>query len=452
MEQYDVVIVGAATTGSFFARRMAERGFGVLVIDRLPEEKVGAKYDIFHVAKRDFARFGLPEPEEGCDFAFEFTGGAACSAYGRYPKETSGATVGMHMHEYTLRMNRWAMEAGAEYRYGAEFMDFVYEGGRIAGVRYRQDGREAYAGARIVADCSGIPSAARTKLPDGYGVENFRITPADMFYVTLRYVKYFDENDYVKKTRSWPFYKTWEAPEADPAGAILGVGANHSFEYAEQVFGEFERAIPLPRYELKYTERGTTPYRRPPYSFVADGFIAMGDAACLTKPHAGEGVTSSMVQAEIAADVAGGVLKGPEYLTRGRLWPVNKRYVEAQGKMYASMLATLIGAVSTGAAENDFFFRKDVVFSKKSFESMAADQPLVFSAGEMLRMAAVMAGGVITGKVRIRTIRSLLNGMNNGNAVLKLYSEYPETPGGFDAWVKRADALWSKCGSMADIK
>lgn len=45
MKNYDVVIVEAATTGSFFARRMAERGRSVLVIDRLAEEKVGAKYD-----------------------------------------------------------------------------------------------------------------------------------------------------------------------------------------------------------------------------------------------------------------------------------------------------------------------------------------------------------------------------------------------------------------------
>jgi predicted amino acid-binding ACT domain protein len=142
------------------------------------------------------------------------------------------------------------------------------------------------------------------------------------------------------------------------------------------VFQEFERTIPLPRYEVKYTERGTTPYRRPPYSFVADGFIAMGDAACLTKPHAGEGVTSSMVQAEIAADEVEKALASGGPLTRERLWGINKRYVDAQGRTYAGMLATLIGAVSSSAAENDFFFRKDVVFSKKSFENMGDDKPL----------------------------------------------------------------------------
>ncbi len=448
--EFDLVIVGAATTGSYFARRMAERGHKVLVIDKLPEEKEGAKYDIFHIAKADFERFGLPLPEKGDDFAFEFTGTAAHSAFGRYPKETTGTTIGMHMHAYTLRMNRWAMEAGAVYRYGASFVDFLYEDNRITGIRYQTDIGEETVGARIVADCSGIPSVARTKLPDGYGVENFKITPTDMFYVTLHYVKYFDEKDYVKKTRTYPFYKTWEAPEADPQGAILGVGANLSFDYGEKIYEEFKAAVPLPKHELKYIERGVTPYRRPPYSFVADGFIVMGDAACLSKPHAGEGVTSSMVQVDIAVDVIDKALRKADYLTRESLWSINKRYIEVQGKIFASMLATLIGAVSTNAVENDFFFKHDVIFSKKSFESMDAGKPLTFTTGEMIGMVGKMLLGIVTGKLRIKTIRALLDSMKKGDEVTALYSAFPETVEGFEEWSKKADQHWLRVGSMAD--
>ena len=116
MQTFDAVIVGAATTGSFFARRIAEHGHSVLVIDRLPEDKVGTKYDIFHMARKEFDRFGLPLPEKGDDYAFEFSKGANLSSFGNWPKETEGTTIGMHMHAYTLRMNRWAAQAGAEFR------------------------------------------------------------------------------------------------------------------------------------------------------------------------------------------------------------------------------------------------------------------------------------------------------------------------------------------------
>ncbi len=450
MKQYDVVIVGAATSGSFLARRLAEGRHSVLLLDAKAERDVGTRYDIFHIQEADFQRFKLPMPKEGEDFAFRFTGGASYSAFNKHKKPSGGTTIGMHMQGYTLRLNRWAKEAGAEILYGAAFVDFLYTDGKISGLLYEQEGKQRQVGCRLVADCSGIPSAARRKLPAGYGVENFEITPAEMFYVTLRYVKYQNEADYVTQGRSWPYYKTWEAPEADPQGAILGVGANLSFDMGEKVFRGFEAAVKLPRYTLDHIERGATPYRRPPYSFVADGFLAAGDAACLTKPSAGEGVTSSMVQLEIAAEQLHTLLDSGLPLNRENLWPINKRYIDAQGAAFASQLATLVGAVSTSAAENDFFFEKDVIFSAKSFQAMGEGRALAFSAGELARMAFTMLGGILAGRLRVSTLRSLLRAMKNGNAVAAHYAAFPITPEGFDEWCHKAEALWARCGSMAD--
>ena len=45
---YDVIVVGAATAGSYFARKLAENGLSVLIIESKPVEKVGTKYDIFN--------------------------------------------------------------------------------------------------------------------------------------------------------------------------------------------------------------------------------------------------------------------------------------------------------------------------------------------------------------------------------------------------------------------
>ncbi len=451
MKQYDVIIVGGATSGSFLAQRLCAAGHTALIIEAKSEEKVGSKYDIFHVGKADMERFDLPRPEKGEDYAFEFTGSTARSAFGRYEKFCGNATVvGMHMHEYTLRMNRWAKAAGAQIEYDASFVDFIYTDGKITGVIYEKDGERVEAGAKLVADCSGIPSVARRKLPDGYGVENFEITPLDMFYVTLRYVKYLVPQDFVKRTTSWSYYKTWEAPEADPEGAILGIGANISFETGEKIYESFEKAVKLPRHELKYIERGTTPYRRPPYSFVADGFLASGDAACLTKPGAGEGVTSSMVQLEIAAEVISRLLAEGKPLSTENLWPINKRYIDAQGADFASQLATLVGAVATSAKENDYFFKKDIIFSEKTYRALGEGKALAYSTGEIISMGLKMAGGVLAGKLRISTIKALLKAMGDGDRVTAHYKAFPESPDGFAAWCKQADELWATCGSMVE--
>ena len=39
MENYDVIIIGAGTSGSYFGSKLAEKGFKVLIIDKLSEEK-----------------------------------------------------------------------------------------------------------------------------------------------------------------------------------------------------------------------------------------------------------------------------------------------------------------------------------------------------------------------------------------------------------------------------
>ena len=147
MEQVDVLIIGAATAGSFFAHKLAQVGHRVLILERQAKENLGRKLDIFHVAKADFARFSLPLPEQADDFAFEFSGGRTFSAFDRYPKQNGGTVVGMHMHRYVARLNRWAQEAGAEIRYQASFVDFLYEDGRIAGAVYEQDGMRHEVGA-----------------------------------------------------------------------------------------------------------------------------------------------------------------------------------------------------------------------------------------------------------------------------------------------------------------
>ena len=65
-------------------------------------------------------------------------------------------------------------------------------------------------------------------------------------------------------------------------------------------------------------------------------------------------------------------------------------------------------------------------------------------------MVLVLLGGILTGKVRVSTIRALLRSMKNGAQAEKLYAEYPASEAGFDAWVLRAEKFWRACGSMAE--
>lgn len=442
MEQYDVLIVGAATSGAYFAHEMAKRGYRVKVIEKQSYEDFGRKYDIFHISKADFERFSLPEavPGDGA-WAFEFHDLCTSSPTNRYPKRAKGHIVGLHMHEYIVKMNRWAEAAGAEFEYGTSFVDFLWENGKIAGAWCSNREGEKEIRAKVVVDCSGISSVARRKLPDGYGVENFPITPEDMFYVILWYVKLLNEKDYLTGSNGWPFYKSWIAPQADPTGAILGVGAVGSYAHGESVFEDLKGTFPLPEHEVTRREQGCTPYCRSPYSLVADNFLAAGDSACLTKPDCGEGVTSSMVMMEIAAPVLDDALRKGD-TSRKMLWPINAAYNRGQGAEFAAVRALFIKAVRATKEEFDFIFEYSLVFKDEN-------DPLVKEGGaETARIIKRMLLGFLTGRISGKTLLELIRGMTLSERLRKHYLSFPETQEGFAQWTETAEEIWGKVGKM----
>lgn len=439
-KEYDVLVVGACTAGLYFAAQMARQGYRTLVIDKDGESTLGKRYDIFHLGKAAFARFGVEAPQPGdADFVRTFTQVFSRSALDRYPKVTNEEIYVLRRHPFMLRLAAWARKLGAEVLTDAPFESLIYdEMGKISGAAFTHNGETHRVSARLVADASGAASAVRTTLPDGYGVENFPIGPRDKFYVVLYYALLNDpQHGQVNEVTSWPYYKTWKAPQLNPDGAIFGVGANLSFEYAEACYKRFSSRVALPSHHVDYVEKGCTPYRRPPYSFVADGFLALGDAACLTNPRTGEGITAHWLQAEIAAQVAAHAMEAGATPTREALWPINLRYYDTQGAEFAQTLSMLAGAVDCSPEENDYEFKKSIIFTGDDEEVKGS------LLGNIIK-------GALTGGLRLSTLKNLVGAAMTGGRILQHYKAYPKNPYGFAEWTKTADALWRKTRNMAD--
>ena len=450
-DAYDVIVIGAATAGSYFGKLMAERGAKVLIVDRLSADTLGKRLDIFHVDKELLPVFGIPEPRPGDeDYVSEFQTGLALSPNGKYPKTADYPFLVLHMPPFIKRLNTWAESFGAELAYSADFLDFVYDdNGKIAGASLQQDGEVREVAAKLVVDASGIVAAARTRLKDGYGVENFRIADNEKFYVILRYVKLKNpEKDRVTRPRGWPSYKAWIAPQHDPDGAIVGIGEAHSFDAAEKAFEEFVSKIELPEYEVQYKERGTTPYRRPPYSFVADGFLALGDSACLTKPFSGEGVTSAWTLCRIAAESIAPLIERGAPLTRRNLWPVNVEYMRGQGAKFAYIMSWLVGAVNCSLSEQEYLFKKNIVFSDKALTDTNRHFEAKMSVSETIGLALKLLWGACSGQFAFSTLSGMLGSLSIAGKIKKHYENYPGSEADFDAWRQEADALWSRAASL----
>lgn len=446
MDTYDLIVIGAGTTGAYLAREMAKRGRSVLAVEKLPKTKVGTKYDIFHIEKKEFDRLEIPRPVQGDKaWAFEFEKNYNADPLMKYPKCQINPIVGLHMHEYTLLLDGQAEEAGAKILYSCEFLDFLYDdAGKICGAKVKYRGREKKIAAKMVADCSGMAAVGRTRLPDGYGVENAPLTDEDMFYVILKYVTLKHPEDWLEGSTFWAYYKAWIAPCADPHGAIIGLGACHSYEYAAQVMEEMEKTVPLPEYDLVRIEKGRTPYTRSPYSMVADGFIVCGDAGNFTKSVNGEGVTSSMVQIRAAADTLDDALRYNK-ANREFLWSVNRAYNTTQGAEFAMLRALLVGVVNAaGFDEFQYAFESGII----SDELLNAMNGASVTPQTLLTALGGFLNGMASKKIRMSTVKAAGTALKNAVAIFNHYQHFPYSEQGFDEWKEKADALYEKIGKI----
>jgi len=438
----DVLVIGGCTAGLYFAGLMAKQGYKVLVCDKAPEESLGAQYDIIHLGREHFKRFGLHEPQNGDpEYVARFTLSYLRSALNKWPKKVHSDILVLRRQQIIKRLADWAKEQGAEILCDTAFNKPLFNNdGKLVGAVFNKKSEEISITARLCADASGIPAVLRTGLPDNYGVENFITGPRDQFYVVLHYVNLKNpKKDKVELNNTWTHYKTWLAPQHGAGGAIMGIGANLSFEYAERCFQRFAALGFLPEYTLDHIEQGSTPYRRPPYSFVADGFVALGSAACISNPWSGEGVPYGWLLCSIASQEFGKAMQNGAYPLRKNVWAVNVRYIKEQGAEFAKNLAMLSGAVSCTEKENDYEYKHSIIYEDDDEKGKGGS------------MIPKLLKGVLTGGISFAALGNLLSAAGSGEKIYRHYMAFPENISGFGAWVQKAEKLWSKAGSMAAL-
>ena len=443
----DVLVIGACTAGLYFAKRMAEQGYSVLVVDKCKKEACKKELEIFHMDLGEMEKYRVPAPVEGEDFVHSFKFSASRSAFGKWEKYHEHTVYVMHFPAYIQRLMRWAGDYGVDFRFETAFKELLFdEKGAVCGAKLSKDGVIFSVQAKLVADCSGAAAVARTGLPDSSICENFALSKEEKFYVKVNYVSFLKpEKVHIRHTISWPYYKVWIAPREQEQGAILGIGSNLSFEYGDRCFEKFLENISIPEYRIDRVEKGIVPYHRPPYSFVADGFVALGDSVCLTKPNNGEGVTAAWYLVDIAAREIGAAMESGEAPTAEQMWMVNTLYQRTQGAQFAELLATMTGAVDCSREENDYEFKNNLIF-KSNLKNKVVDKE-----AEKKALIKGLIKGAATGKLRIKTLKKLLHYSSIASKIKHHYFDYPADIHGYAAWKQTADALWAQAGSMADV-
>ena len=436
--QADAVVVGAGSSGCYFAWRLSQAGLRAVVLEKTRLEDLGRHIEIFHMDEVRFEEFGLAVPS-GDELLGHYQTGLAWSPDLEVRNEVRYAFYVMDKPAFQQRMCRYVTEAGGEILEKAKVVEPIIEGGFLTGVRATRDGQPLEARGRIVVDASGIDGVVRTRLPDDFGVEKEPISNEDTLYVCLEFRD--DLGDGLPTGLNfYPFHKAFWNPSRG-TGAILGIGQPGSYDFAWQKHREWrEEYFGNPGRVVKRLQ-GRTPYRRSPYSLVGNGFMMMGDAAFQTKPFSGEGVTSSFTACQIAAEVATEALRGGD-VSREALWPYNVRYFRGQGAKFASMFVQLPAAAELSRHEVNFLFHNDLIFSSEDFRQMNLHYETEMDLGKTISMGAKLLWGAARGHFSMDSFRRLLDVSSTAGKIKTLYQQFPESPVEFEAWLAKARALW----------
>lgn len=435
----DVVIVGAGTSGTYLAWKLAEAGYRCLVLERDRLENLGTSIGPFHMEEAAFERFGIPLP---CGDELLHTA-RTITMWPPGAGESVTARIDIMVMDKPLFMRRlhsYAREAGAEFVEEVEVTGLVVGRGFPCGVKARGASGEMEVLGRLLVDASGIEGALRTRMPASPWFESDPIIDLDTLIVymeTWRDIK----GDIRPDVNSYLHFQGWYAP-APGDTRIVGVGMPASPEGAKKRQQAFAAGLPFEG-EVESSTGGRVPYRRPPYSLVDNGLVVVGDAAFMNKPFSGEGVISALAACRIVSEVAAGALARDD-VSREALWPCNVRFFRDQGAKFAFLTAVMPAVVSLSEEEIDFLFTVPGIITEEGTKALNLEYELKSDPVSTLKSLPALLKGIAVGKLRPGSIASITRMGLVAGSLKKLYERYPEHPVAFGAWVDRVSPLWLK--------
>jgi geranylgeranyl reductase family protein len=313
---YDVVIAGGGPAGSSTAYWLARQGVRVLVMDKcaFPREKICGD-GIAPRAVRNLYKMGLQERLDG---QFNKFHGFRFAGAGRSVVETLIPPVRRFPdHGYIIRrvdldkiLLDYARENGAEVWEECRVTAPLLEGGRVVGVRALRDGTEVEVTAPVTVGADGPHSLLGRKMG---------LLVNDPLYLGISIRQYWEGVEgigdflevYPEKEVSpgsgWVFPVTRDGVANVGVGAMLyhmrrdSINLHRFFETlvndTEHVAPKLRNARPISplRGALLRVGLGGSKVECP-------GMILVGDAASMTNPVSGEGITYALETGEMAAD------------------------------------------------------------------------------------------------------------------------------------------------------
>jgi len=336
-ERYDLVVVGAGPAGSSAAKRAAEAGFDVLLIEK--RQEIGDPVRCAEGAgKRGIERHIKPDPRW---IAAEVRGSRVFAPDGtrlEISEEGSGVEVGYVLERkiFDRVLAEEAADAGADVMVKTLATGLIREDGRVAGIQGRSLGRAVEVRAGLVVGADGVESMVGRWA----GIET-TLAPGDIETCAQFLLKGVEVDDYCEfylSNRLAPGGYLWVFPKGDGM-ANVGIGVLGSRSEGGMPIELLTRFVNknFPSARVVEVVVGGVPVCGPIKRTIADGLMLVGDAARQSDPLTGGGILNALDAGVIAGEVAAGSLER-EDVSREALEEYEERWREKIGASLARSL------------------------------------------------------------------------------------------------------------------
>jgi len=446
LENFDVIVVGAGTAGCMAAKTVAKAGLTVCLIDRKDRNEIGDKVCGDAVGKHHFDNLGLMYPK-GEELERDISGVKIYSpdlktVFRLVGEGLTGFTVNRHI--LGQRLLKDAIDAGAVLTDSTHVVEPIIEDGFVRGILAEDLKRCSKSELRgeVTVDASGFSTVIRRKLPSEFGIDQ-SINKEDQVvcYREIRELKNeIEEPDFIEmylELKVAPGGYCWIFPKAENRVNVgLGVAAVSNFPNPKDQLYKYVLSGPLfEKSVLVHGGGGYDPTRRPLNSFVGNGVVVVGDAACQVNPVDGGGIGPSMMGGKIAGEVISEALENgtPD---RESLWPINSRYMKTYGVRHAGLDVFRLFLQSLTNEDLNYGMR---------YRLMSEEDVLNAGMGGDARLNVTDATRrIFRGLGRISFLRRLYTMAKMVKKAKTLYKEYPNSPGEMPEWKAKVQELFEE--------
>lgn len=457
MNKFDCIITGAGTAGSILAKKLAEAGFKVLLVDKKPKKKIGHPWEV-SIEKDVFSRVGLKLP-----YKKHWIENPAKSRFYSDKKEDYIEIDTVHDNVFNIQhkiLNQFlldeAIKAGAELRTGYSASNLIINKDDIVkGITGKRKGllrtSNFSLNAEVIVCASGINAVLRKRTPESFMIKH-RLRMQDFAYAWMalhemsdKHIKKLQENlDIVpgmsySRLGKFHGYQTLHLRKDNTVCFVFSTAVTESREHsAEVLYREFIEKNPVFG-RLIYGGGRPIPIRRAIDTMVGDGFVCIGDSACQVIPTMGSGVASSMHAADIAAHSITDAFNRNDF-SKEKLWNYNHKYQSKRGAILASydIIRRFLQSLTTKDIDSIF---KSGLLKNDNFVNTFSSNKIKYDIMETIENLVKIFSNFSLLPIGFKLIQSF----NDSGRALKLYKKYPEefNKEEFIEWQKQTDSLFS---------